>query len=161
MQSTQILTIASEVAELSPAVAEQKKTFEDVTWQFLKKREELQVDPDNEDIKKAVDAFIEQRKVELKKLNQVVRDAVAEEMDVLDRKIAELTLAKEDLDRRSIIASEELEYVQALMSQDPKKQAASKARLNEQLTQVQKEKESLQALFTSLYEEITAIEPVQ
>lgn len=161
LQSTQILTIASEVAELSPSVAEQKKIFEDVTWQFLKKREELQVDPDNEELKKDVDAFIEQRKEELKKLNQVVRDAVAEEMDVLDRKIAELTLAKEDLDRRSVIASEELEYVQALMSQDPKKQAASKARLNDQLTQVQKEKESLQALFTSLYEEITAIEPVQ
>jgi protein phosphatase len=158
LKSTQILKIASEVAPLSETVALQKKKFEDVTWQFLKKREELQYAPKDEKLQKEVDGLIGRRKEELKSLNTTVRDAIEKEMESLDTVIADLTLKKEGLDVRAIAATEELEYVQALMSQDPKKQAATKAKLQQQLDETRKEKESLQELFSSLYDEVATID---
>jgi chromosome segregation ATPase len=159
LKSTEILKLASEVAALSKPVEEQKKRFEDVTWRYLKEREGIQYDPNNEELKSKVEALVEERKKELKELNAVVRTAIAEEMNALDNSIADLTAKKARLKDDAAAAAEELEYVQALMSQDPDRQAATSKRFHARLADVQSEKQSLQELVDSLYEDALLFEP--
>ena len=97
--------------------------------------------------------LVELRKKELKQLNIILNEAISREMQILDDTIGQLAINNERLSSGLDLAKKDLSYVHALMSQDSGQRAAMQSKLKEQLAKIESQKDSLEKLLESLFNE--------
>jgi serine/threonine protein phosphatase PrpC len=149
LKSMEILKVASEISKLSPEILEVKKSFENITWRYLKERDKSENDPYNKELLIQVEQLAQQRRQELEKLARVLNVAIATELKNVTEKQSELTIQKDLLEKELRKSQRELSYVHALMSQEPEKRNAMRESLTQELSRARTEFTTLQNMITS------------
>lgn len=130
LQSTDPLNLATEVSVSSPVVREKKEIFERATWAYLQEAEVLRYNPANAAQEDKVRGLLKTRKQRMAELTDAVREAVESEVRASDRRIAELTVERDQIEVRLEALEKEIEYAQVIMGNDTR----ARERIKEELT---------------------------
>ena len=140
------VNLTSELAQFSPQIKEQKESFEQATWRYLKRLEDQRFDRANTDIQHDVELLIQDRNQRLKDLAKAAREFIETTIGKDARERGLLLIERDEIlqDEESLLA--DLDYVAARLSGDKDRRDLLLLELNRKKAIIEQELQQFKAL---------------
>jgi serine/threonine protein phosphatase PrpC len=129
LESSEPITMVSEIAVSSEEVRRRKDAFEAATWQYLKEAERLEYAPNDAELAKRVTDLVRARNDRMDELFVALRDAVSDGILDSQQKISELTIEADRIEREIKSLEDTISFSQILSSPDASLRSAKRTEL--------------------------------
>ena len=118
LESSDRVSMASELAPTVASVKSKKEEFEKITWDYLKEVEALRYGTADVNREQKLADLAKKRSDKMKELSEEVRKAIEKSVESADDTVAELTLQRSGLEKTLDNTRQELEFARTAASAD-------------------------------------------
>ena len=123
LESSDRVSMASELAPTVTSVKTKKEEFEKITWDYLKEVEALRYGAADASREQKLAELAKKRADKMKELSEEVRSTIEKALSTADDSVAELTLQRSSLEKELENTRQELEFARTASSADSIKKA--------------------------------------
>jgi hypothetical protein len=146
MSGANTLSIASEIVGESSLIAEQKREFEQTTWEYLKAVESLRYTPEDRTLKQKVDELRQTRKTQMRMLEEGMYSEIERNLKELNEEKTALASGESQVQSALALLESDKRYFRALMSGSSADRKALDESLEAEIEALSLELENLRVL---------------